>query len=297
MLADFLALLAGTVLKTTLNMFSSNFLSSLKIWITFSLNRCHLSKWLEYPLTSTRIILCMRPANERWRYIVTLSLIGWVHTQNDPCFQGIFVFDLFSVWDELGIHLDPGLSLSSHNHQHNHISMAGCSQSTRWPSQQWIRRSICIHDVQFSCAITQPLLAHHWRVHQCLLTSRFTASSIPWGASAPGGKSGSSFLRTITFLIIHRFLSLKVLLWYICFWRSTAYNTFQFEKSFLIWWKVLDTIILWQDAGPCCEQTHAALEVGSSLDQGQGVYSGRSDVVGSSQVRLCHTCIIDVMYK
>ena len=29
-------------------------------------------------------ILCMRPANERWRYSVTPSLIGWAHTQNDP---------------------------------------------------------------------------------------------------------------------------------------------------------------------------------------------------------------------
>ena len=47
--------------------------------------------------------------------------------------------------------------------------------------------------------------------------------------------------------------------------------------------------------GPCCEQTHAAFEVGLSLDQGQGVYSGWSDVVVSSQLRLCHTCIIDVM--
>ena len=27
----------------------------------------------------------MRPSNERWRYNVTSSLIGWVHTQNDPC--------------------------------------------------------------------------------------------------------------------------------------------------------------------------------------------------------------------
>ena len=25
-----------------------------------------------------------RPANERWRYIVTPSLFGWAHTQNDP---------------------------------------------------------------------------------------------------------------------------------------------------------------------------------------------------------------------
>ena len=29
------------------------------------------------------IILCMRPANERRRYKVTSSLIGWVHTKND----------------------------------------------------------------------------------------------------------------------------------------------------------------------------------------------------------------------
>ena len=33
----------------------------------------------------TGIYLCMRSANERWRYIVTLSLIGWAHTQNDHC--------------------------------------------------------------------------------------------------------------------------------------------------------------------------------------------------------------------
>ena len=29
--------------------------------------------------------LCMHPSNERWRYNVMLSLIGWVHIQNDPC--------------------------------------------------------------------------------------------------------------------------------------------------------------------------------------------------------------------
>ena len=56
------------------------------------------------------------------------------------------------------------------------------------------------HDVQFSCAITQPLLAHHWRVHQCLLTSRFTAPLIPWGASAPGGKMRKQLLKDHNFL-------------------------------------------------------------------------------------------------
>ena len=31
------------------------------------------------------IIVYMRPASERRRYIVTSSLIGWVHKHNDPC--------------------------------------------------------------------------------------------------------------------------------------------------------------------------------------------------------------------
>ena len=30
------------------------------------------------------IIMCMRPANERWRYSVTPSLIGWAHIKNYP---------------------------------------------------------------------------------------------------------------------------------------------------------------------------------------------------------------------
>ena len=60
---------------------------------------------------------------------------------------------------------------------------------------------------------------------------------------------------------------------------------------------VFDTIILWQGVGPCCEKTHAAFEVGLSRDQGQGVYSGWSDVVVSSQLHLCHACIIDIMNR
>ena len=31
------------------------------------------------------IILCMSSANERRRFIVTSSLIGWAHTQTNPC--------------------------------------------------------------------------------------------------------------------------------------------------------------------------------------------------------------------
>ena len=38
-----------------------------------------------YCVLEAGIILCMCPANERWRYTVTPSLIGWAHTLNDLC--------------------------------------------------------------------------------------------------------------------------------------------------------------------------------------------------------------------
>ena len=41
--------------------------------------------WLLFQISNSRFILWMHPANERRRYIVTSSLIGWVHSQDDPC--------------------------------------------------------------------------------------------------------------------------------------------------------------------------------------------------------------------
>ena len=38
----------------------------------------HVQHWLGYSLSG--MSLGMRPANERRRYIVTMSLIGWAHT-------------------------------------------------------------------------------------------------------------------------------------------------------------------------------------------------------------------------
>ena len=40
--------------------------------------------WLPFIMAISGINLCMCPANERWCNVVTPSLIGWVHTQNDP---------------------------------------------------------------------------------------------------------------------------------------------------------------------------------------------------------------------
>ena len=36
-------------------------------------------------IVDTGIILCMGSVSERRRYVVTLALFGWAHTQNDSC--------------------------------------------------------------------------------------------------------------------------------------------------------------------------------------------------------------------
>ena len=77
------------------------------------------------------------------------------------------------------------------------------------------------HDVQFSCAINQPLLAHHWRVHQCLLTSRFITPLIPWGVSAPGGKMLKQLLKH------HNFLNNSP----IFIIESSTFDIFAFQKA------------------------------------------------------------------
>ena len=45
----------------------------------------HRVRSKNYALGDSGMILCMCAANERWRYSVTPSLIGWAHTQYDPC--------------------------------------------------------------------------------------------------------------------------------------------------------------------------------------------------------------------
>ena len=135
-----------------------------------------------------------------------------------------------------------------------------------------------IHDVQFSCAIT----------------SRFTEPLIPCGASVPGGKMRKQLLKDHNFLknspifIIESstliyLLFKKHCIQYISIWKiildlvkGTWHHNFMAGCGSLLW---ANTYSLWSGI----------------KYQGQGVYSGRSDVVGSSQVRLCHTCIIDVM--
>ena len=66
---------------------------------------------LYYGAWATEIILCMRAANERRRYIVTSYLIGWAHTQIDHCCyykcMGLMKATLHLMWDEYFLHTKP----------------------------------------------------------------------------------------------------------------------------------------------------------------------------------------------
>ena len=52
--------------------------------------KSQLCLWLLFTMLYSGIIMPMRPTNERLCYIVMSSLIGWAHTQIDPCEWCIF---------------------------------------------------------------------------------------------------------------------------------------------------------------------------------------------------------------
>ena len=109
---------------------------------------------------------------------------------------------------------------------HGGTSVHWCLQCPGGTSVHWClqcpgRTSVHWHDVQFSCAIDQPLLAHHWWVHQCLLTPRLIAPSIPWGVSAPGSKMREQLLKD------HNFFNNSP----IFIFESSTFNIFAFQKA------------------------------------------------------------------
>ena len=55
-----------------------------QLWICFKRLCDELFKKKKKPKKKPGIVLWMHPANERPRYNVTSSLIGWAHSQNDP---------------------------------------------------------------------------------------------------------------------------------------------------------------------------------------------------------------------
>ena len=59
-----------------------------EIFVDGGIINCHFmemsSFWWNF-YTQAVLILGLRPANERWRYFVTTSLIGWAQAQNQTC--------------------------------------------------------------------------------------------------------------------------------------------------------------------------------------------------------------------
>ena len=60
----------------------------------------------------SELISGFHPVNERWRYFVTMSLIGWVRAQNQPCdeFRGISFDENITTFRALHIYVLYGTS-------------------------------------------------------------------------------------------------------------------------------------------------------------------------------------------
>ena len=74
---------------------------------------------------------CMRSTNKRRRNNVTLSLIGWVHTQNYPCIRVALSCRL--LWFDSGRYCrHSSRSLHCHEDAYNQRNTEGCGESIYW---------------------------------------------------------------------------------------------------------------------------------------------------------------------
>ena len=94
------------------------------------INMLRSCKWFLYGQESNDagVILCMCSANERRRYNVTSSLIGWAHSQNDPC-DGI-------TW------CPPHNTLTHHKNVGNRIYSCHNQDEQKCNAQYWMHPDI-----------------------------------------------------------------------------------------------------------------------------------------------------------
>ena len=145
--------------------------------------------------------------------------------------------------------------------------------------------------------LNQPLLAHHWHPgNQCLLTTCFMAPSIPWGVSAPGGKMRKQLLKD------HNFLNNSPI--FIIESSTLIYLLFKMHcKQYIsIWEIVLDLVkVTWHNNFMArCK----SLQWANTCSLWSGIKSWPwawclqwlARRRWHCQLRLCHTCITDVMH-
>ena len=112
-------------------------------------------------LPRPRVILWMRPANKRRSYIVTLSLIGWMHARKDP-------------WRQMGWLLSLWVYLTDKHHAHDPVSMV---KSGHCGNIQFISHKICMVLFWFVCVLYFQYLmeSYGWFNHdlnELMLTSQ-----------------------------------------------------------------------------------------------------------------------------
>ena len=83
---------------------------------------CNMPFWTHAHAFS--LYCCMHPANERRLYIVTSSLIGWAHTQNDPVTHALY----YRIWPWVYVKNDCVITVALGI---NHMGFAG-KQSYLW---------------------------------------------------------------------------------------------------------------------------------------------------------------------
>ena len=110
--------------------------------------------WTNVNLSSVSgIIFCMHTANERRRYIVTSFLIGWAHSQNDPC----SMVQCHSSEGHFTSHISAINHIKSQNSLENYLTkMPLKSSRVRWNASthgQSRATYICINGALSSIAI------------------------------------------------------------------------------------------------------------------------------------------------
>ena len=143
--------------------------------------------WILEKLTMSGIILCMRPANEQQCYNATSSLIGWAHTQNDPCrlqWDGtapLYRQDLLSSESEMWLTLflsSTRLNLFFNSQRYIKLKILStktvilthwCLQGHRW--FRWWHGAYQLDEIRPSQSALDGALFHftHGRDMQCLL--------------------------------------------------------------------------------------------------------------------------------
>ena len=122
----------------------------------------------------------------RWRYIVTSSLIGWVHTQNDPCYSDAYIISRQnSNWNskfKFKFWITPLSSPTEQTDKYTDDQKFGYQLLTAWTVLKIIK------DIEFylsSGPYTQSIIRFFFLVYQADVSIFYTSNLYWWGKGWP----------------------------------------------------------------------------------------------------------------